>query len=157
MQPEIRAALYSIKRTVGDINMKGTMSGGAGFDSAGPLAKSVEDCADIMDVLLLGRDFNSHLVKSWDGPKVAYLDYKTWQFADWVCKPVPACDDEHVSYGETKRPRASNNPYFKEHAMLNAMTKVDRCGEVSYNAPLLMPGAITEKYGTAQIGDLLSE
>jgi len=55
-----------------------------------------------MDVLLLGRDFNSHLVKSWDGLKVAYLDYKTWQFSDWVCKLVPAFDDEPVSYGETK-------------------------------------------------------
>jgi len=88
-----------------------------------------------MDVLLLGRDFNSHLVKSWDGLKVAYLDYKTWQFADWVCKPVPAFDDEPVSYGETKRPRASKNPYFKEHAMLNAMTKLIDVEEKSHTTP----------------------
>ncbi|KAK4145145.1 amidase signature domain-containing protein [Dichotomopilus funicola] len=77
VQPAIRAALYSIKGAVGDVNMKGTMSGGAGFDSAGPLAKSVEDCADVMDILLPGRNFCSHLTKSWDGLHIAYLDYKT--------------------------------------------------------------------------------
>jgi hypothetical protein len=34
--------------------------------------------------------------------KVAYLDYKTWQFEDWICRPVAAFDDEYVSSGETK-------------------------------------------------------
>ncbi len=43
------------------------------------------------------------------GLKVAYLDYKTWQFADWICKPVAAFDDEHVSGCETRGPRADNN------------------------------------------------
>lgn len=100
VQPAIRAALYSIKGTVGDVNMKGTMSGGAGFDSAGPLAKSVEDCADVMDILLPGRDFRSHLTKSWDGLRIAHLDYKTWQFEDWICNATPAFDEEHVSDGE---------------------------------------------------------
>ena len=99
VQPSIRAALYSMKGTVGDINMRGTMSGGAGFDSAGPIAKSVEDCADVMDILLPGRNFRSSLTKSWDGIKVAYLDYKTWQFEDWICDPLPAFDDEHVRMG----------------------------------------------------------
>ncbi len=103
MQPAIRAALYSIKGTVGDVNMKGTMSGGAGFDSAGPLAKSVEDCADVMDVLLPGRDFRSHLRQSWDGLRIAFLDYKTWQFEDWICKATPAFDQEHVSGDEERQ------------------------------------------------------
>ncbi|KAK4197711.1 amidase signature domain-containing protein [Triangularia verruculosa] len=139
VQPAVRAALYSIKGTVGDVNMKGSMSGGAGFDSAGPLAKSVEDCADVMEVLLPGRDFRSHLTKSWSGLHIAYLDYKTSQFADWICKATPEFDDEH------------------ERAMINAMKKIDNLGgKVSYNAPLLMPDAIMEKYGTAKIGALLT-
>lgn len=100
VQPAIRAALYSIKGTVGDVNMKGTMSRGAGFDSAGPLAKSVEDCADVMDILLPGKNFRSHLIKSWDGLRIAYLEYKYWQFEDWICKATLAFDEEHVSYGE---------------------------------------------------------
>lgn len=96
VQPAIRAALYSMKGSVGATNMKGTMSGGMGFDSAGPLAKSVEDCADVMNVLLPGRNFHSHLTKSWEGIRIAYLDYKTWQFADWICDQTRAFDEEHV-------------------------------------------------------------
>ncbi|KAH6616147.1 amidase signature domain-containing protein [Chaetomium sp. MPI-SDFR-AT-0129] len=139
VQPAIRAALYSIKGTVGDVNMKGTMSGGAGFDSSGPLAKSVEDCADVMDILLPGRNFRSHLTKSWDGLHIAYLDYKTWQFEDWICKATPAFDEEH------------------ERAMINAMEKIGRSGgKVVYNAPLLMPESIMREYGTAQMSDLLT-
>ncbi|KAJ4263557.1 hypothetical protein NW762_006376 [Fusarium torreyae] len=137
IQPSIRAALYSIKGTVGDINMKGTMSGGAGFDSAGPIAKSVQDCANILDVLLPGRDFGSHLTKSWHGIKVAYLDYKKWQFEDWICDHTPAFDSEH------------------ENAMLDAMKKLEAAGaSVSYNAPLLMPEAVIEKYETASLNSL---
>jgi len=75
-QPAIRAALYSVKGTVGDINMKGTMSGGAGFDSAGPLAKSAEDCADVLTILLPGRDFRLQLTKSLGGLRIAYLDIR---------------------------------------------------------------------------------
>jgi hypothetical protein len=42
--------------------------------------------------------------------------------------------------------------------MLDAMKAIERSGgKVSYKAPLLMPAAITEKCGTAQIGDLMSE
>ncbi|KAI0842210.1 hypothetical protein F5Y06DRAFT_293034 [Hypoxylon sp. FL0890] len=46
VQPAVRAALYGLKGTVGDANMAGTQSGAALFDSAGPIAKSVEGCAD---------------------------------------------------------------------------------------------------------------
>lgn len=85
-----------MKGSVGTIDMKGTMSGGMGFDSAGLLAKSVQDCADVMNVLLSGRNFRSHLTKSWDGIGIAYLDYKAWQFADRICDQTRAFDDEHV-------------------------------------------------------------
>jgi amidase len=71
-----------MKGTVGDIYMADTMSGGAAFDSAGPIAKNVEDCANVMDVLLPGRESRSHLTRSWDGIHVAYLDYKTWRCED---------------------------------------------------------------------------
>lgn len=97
MQPAIRAALYAIKATVGDVNMVATQSGGAAFDSAGPLAKSVEDCADVLETLLPGRDFRSHLKKSWDGVSIAYLNYEEWQFPDAVCDKTPAFDEQHVS------------------------------------------------------------
>lgn len=85
-----------MKGSVGAIDMKGSLSGGMGFDSAGPLAKSVQDCADVMNVLLSGRDFRSLLTKSWEGIRIAYLDYKTWQFADRICDQARAFEDKHV-------------------------------------------------------------
>lgn len=67
-----------MKETVGDANMVGTQSRGAAFDIAGPLAKSVEDCTDITDILLPARDFRTHLKRSWKGFGIAYLNYETW-------------------------------------------------------------------------------
>ncbi|KID81032.1 Amidase signature domain protein [Metarhizium guizhouense ARSEF 977] len=117
--------------------MKGTMSGGMGFDSAGPLAKSVQDCADVMNVLLPGRDFRSHLTNLWEGIRIAYLDYKAWQFADWICDQGRAFDDEH------------------EIAMMNALKTAQGQGaKVCYHAKLLMPDKIMGKYGTVPMWTL---
>lgn len=97
VQPAIRAALYGMKGTVGAVNMFGTQSGGAAWDSAGPMAKSVEDCADVREVLLPGRDFHSCLGRSWKGIRIALLNYEQWQFDDEECIKTPVFDQEHVS------------------------------------------------------------
>jgi amidase len=57
VQPAVRAALNSMKGTIGNINMKGTISGYAGFNSAGPLTKSVENYTNVIDILLPRRNF----------------------------------------------------------------------------------------------------
>ncbi|KAI0105341.1 amidase signature domain-containing protein [Nemania sp. FL0031] len=138
VQPAVRAALYGIKGTVGDVNMVGTQSGGAAFDSAGPLAKSVEDCADVMEILLPGRDFRNHLNGSWEGIKIAYLSYDAWQFPDSVCEKTPAFDKQH------------------KLAMDEAMKKAESLGaQVMFNADLMSVGDITKTYNTVtqdQIG-----
>ncbi|KAH8679299.1 amidase signature domain-containing protein [Ilyonectria robusta] len=95
VQPAIRAALYGMKGTVGAVNMFGTQSGGAAWDSAGPMAKSVEDCADVREVLLPGRDFHSCLGRSWKGIRIALLNYEQWQFDDEECIKTPVFDQEH--------------------------------------------------------------
>lgn len=108
VQPAIRAGAYSLKGTVGDVIMKGTQPGGAAFDSAGPIGKSAEDCADVMDILLPGRDFGSHLTKSWNGIRISCLDYETWQFPDSVCEKTPAFDTQHVSIRSLSRTATDN-------------------------------------------------
>lgn len=97
-----------MKGTVGDVIMKGTQPGGAAFDSAGPIGKSAEDCADVMDILLPGRDFGSHLTKSWNGIRISCLDYETWQFPDSVCEKTPAFDTQHVSIRSLSRTATDN-------------------------------------------------
>ncbi|KAI1364481.1 amidase signature domain-containing protein [Xylaria arbuscula] len=137
VQPGVRAALYSIKGTVGDVNMVGTQSGGAAFDSAGPLAKSVEDCADVMDILLPGRDFQKYLKRSWHGIKIAYLDYDVWQFPDSVCEKTPAFDEQH------------------KIAMDEAMKKAESLGaKVAFNAHLMSIPDITHTYNTVTQGQI---
>ncbi|KAK7413119.1 hypothetical protein QQX98_008005 [Neonectria punicea] len=137
VQPAIRAALYSIKGTVGDVDMFGTQSGGAAFDSAGPIAKTPEDCTDFMDVLLPGRDFRSYLKKSRKGIEIADLNYDTWQFLDAVCEKTPAIDEPH------------------KLAMEEAMRKVERLGaKVALNAPLMAIANITKSYKTVEQGQI---
>ncbi|RSL60488.1 hypothetical protein CEP54_006739 [Fusarium duplospermum] len=58
--------------------MVGTRSGSAAWDSAGPLAKSVEDYADVMDILLRNCNFYSPLTSS-----------------DKICHRNPVFDGEH--------------------------------------------------------------
>ncbi|OQD91287.1 hypothetical protein PENSOL_c056G11558 [Penicillium solitum] len=137
VQPAIRAGAYSLKGTVGDVIMKGTQPGGAAFDSAGPIGKSAEDCADVIDIILPGRDFGSHLTKSWIGIRISCLDYETWQFPDSVCEKTPAFDTQH------------------ELKMLEALKKVESLGaQVTYDASLMNLPEITEKYKTVTMGEI---
>ncbi|KAL2673845.1 hypothetical protein Neosp_012289 [[Neocosmospora] mangrovei] len=135
VQPAIRAALYSMKGTVGAINMVGTQSGGAAWDSAGPLAKSVEDCADVMDILLPNHNFHSSLTGSWKRIRIALLNYEDWQFGDEICHKNPIFDGEH------KRDIS--------HAM---KTIEDLSGKVVHDAPLMKLGDIVKMYKTAEMG-----
>ncbi|TPX14159.1 uncharacterized protein E0L32_000553 [Thyridium curvatum] len=115
VQPAIRAALYAIKATVGD----------------------VEDCADVLEILLPGRDFRSHLKKSWDGVSIAYLDYEEWQFPDAVCDKTPAFDEQH------------------KMEMSEALTKAESLGaKVTFNAPLMSMQEVVGKYDTVQMGQI---
>lgn len=162
VQPAIRAALYSIKGTIGDVSMVGTQSGGQFNDSAGPLAKSVEDCASVMEILLPGRDFHSHLGKSWAGIGIASLDYDTWQWPEAVCNRVPAFDDQHVSEYRF-RARASATTSRELEIMLmfakrleskEALEKVADLGAQVVDAELLKLSEIADKYNTVQLGDI---
>lgn len=100
--------------------MMGTQSGGQFNDSAGPLAKSVEDCAAVLEVLLPGRRFRPHLTKSWAVLGIACLDYDTWQWPEALCNRVPAFDDQHVSVSSL-RARKAGRPFTSDRA--NAATE----------------------------------
>ncbi|KAH8807984.1 amidase signature domain-containing protein [Xylogone sp. PMI_703] len=134
VQPSIRAALYGMKGTVGDVNMVGTQSGSAAWDRAGPMAKCVEDCVDVMDILLPGRDFNSHLKRSWKGIGIAYLNYETWQFSNESCNRNAVFDKQHKA------------------EMDEALKKAEALGaHVTYDAPLMTVPEVVEKYKTVQM------
>ena len=59
VQPATRAALYGLKPTTGSIDLAANLAGNSGLMCVGPMAKSVEDCASLLDVMLPGRDFSA--------------------------------------------------------------------------------------------------
>lgn len=56
------------------------------FDGPGGMAKSVEDLEDLMEVIVPGTNCRLHLIKSWEGIGIAYLDPEPWQFPESVCE-----------------------------------------------------------------------
>ncbi len=50
--PLTRAALFSIRPTLGLVSHEGTIPVSKLFDTAGPMAKSVEDLANLLDILV---------------------------------------------------------------------------------------------------------
>ncbi|KAK3291864.1 amidase signature domain-containing protein [Chaetomium fimeti] len=93
--PAGRAALYTIKPTIGLVSQEGIMPISHHFDTAGPMTKSVHDLAALLDVLAAGprsESFTASLTGSWSDISVAVLDPEEWKFPeDWV-KPVEGAE-----------------------------------------------------------------
>jgi amidase len=97
--PAGRAALYTIKPTIGLVPQEGIVPISSHFDSAGPMTKSTYDLAALLDVLA-SRDpsesFTANLTGSWSDISVAVLDPEQWRFpAAWV-KPVDGAEAQIV-------------------------------------------------------------
>ena len=80
MQPADRAALYSLKPTVGLVSASGIIPISQLCDSAGPLAKSPADVAALLDVLAEGAAgrYSEAANRSWTGLRIGALDPGTW-------------------------------------------------------------------------------
>ncbi|KAL6399341.1 Amidase [Ilyonectria robusta] len=112
VQRAIRAALYGMKS--------------AAWDSA-----------DVMEVLLPGRDFHSCLGRSWKGIRIALLNYEQWQFDDEECIKTPVFDQEH------------------KRDISHAMKAIESLGgKVVYDAPLMMLDDVVKTYKTAEMGTI---
>ncbi|RFU73057.1 amidase [Trichoderma arundinaceum] len=85
MVPASRAALYAIKPTFGDVEMRGIFSLSELYDVAGPLAKSPRDLVPLAE-LLLGRKLTSAGQKNWEGLSVGFVDPRIWNLGDSMCR-----------------------------------------------------------------------
>ena len=83
VQPACRAALYGMKATPGTIPGEGAFPTSRAFDSHGGMAKTPDDLAKIMG-LLMNKDFDSSLNSSWDGIRLGFVDPTLWQPASFV-------------------------------------------------------------------------
>ena len=98
--PAGRAALYTIKPTIGLVPQAGIVPVSRIFDSAGPLTKTVYDLAVLLDAISErdgGESFTSSLTNSWSEISVATLDPEVWKFPDNFIKPVPEATEQIVS------------------------------------------------------------
>ncbi|KAF2229281.1 amidase signature enzyme [Viridothelium virens] len=78
--PASRAALYSIKPTFGNLPKHGVFSAVPTFESAGPLAKTPRDLADLTAILMDQESCSSRLTGRWDGLGLAFVDPTKWRW-----------------------------------------------------------------------------
>ncbi|KAJ4860480.1 amidase domain-containing protein [Trichoderma breve] len=95
MVPASRNALYAIKPTVGDVDIKGVFSLSELYDSAGPMAKSTHDLVPVTEILL-GRKLTSAGQKNWQGLSVGFVDPRVWNLGDSMCRHHEGTAEEMI-------------------------------------------------------------
>lgn len=92
--PAGRAALYSLKPTIGLVAQDGIVPVSHNMDAAGPMTKSPYDLALLLDYLVAPEIIESQgsytkaLTQSWEGIGVATLDPEVWNFSAKFLGPV---------------------------------------------------------------------
>jgi amidase len=101
MCPSGRAALYSLKPTIGLVSQSGIVPVSHNMDSAGPMAKTPYDVAIVLDAIADGpgrseRSYTTYMTSSWSKISVATLDPEVWMFPPEFMKPVQEATDQIV-------------------------------------------------------------
>lgn len=91
--PAGRAALYTLKPTIGIVESAGIVPVSHNFDAPGPMTKTPYDLALLLDVLVREqppgqKSYTSALTRSWTDISVATLDPEEWKFPPELLKPV---------------------------------------------------------------------
>lgn len=103
--PADRAALYTLKTTVGLVSQQGINAVSYDADQPGPFTKCVADLADLLDILIEPSKtafpdggYKACVTGSWEGIRVGYLDFDKWRYPEGIQKPEPACTQQMVSW-----------------------------------------------------------
>jgi Asp-tRNA(Asn)/Glu-tRNA(Gln) amidotransferase A subunit family amidase len=76
LSPAQRCGIVGLRPTFGSVSRHGVMSAGTTLDKVGPMCRSVEDCAIVMDVIVgadgLDRAVPDELGFAWDGVSKGY-------------------------------------------------------------------------------------
>lgn len=85
VMPADRAALFTIKSTIGLVSQQGIIPTSELYDSAGPMAKNSRDVAVLLDVMVdpaktevPENGYMFALTESWDGLRVGVVDPAKW-------------------------------------------------------------------------------
>lgn len=97
VSPATRAALYSMKPTVGSVPMDGCMSSVPTFETIGALAKSPQDLANVLAVMM-NTTFSSPLSLSWHCLGVGFVDIKLWEPDPGFVTPNESFTKQYVRF-----------------------------------------------------------
>jgi amidase len=102
--PAIRAALYTIKPTIGIVSGAGIIPISPFADSAGPMAKCARDIGALLDVLVDEtktqkplRGYESCMTDSFAGFRIGSLDPQIWRWPARVTTPDEGATKQIVS------------------------------------------------------------
>jgi amidase len=119
VMPSQRAALYTIKPTLKIVSQAGIIPISDEADMAGPMAKSVADLANLMDVLvepsktdIPQNGYISAVTRSWDGIEVGVVDTEKWLFGHDTLK------FEQFAHGQMIREWSAAYERLEEHAQV---------------------------------------
>lgn len=90
IEPATRAALYTLKPTIGLISQSGCVPVSHTFDSVGPMTKTPYDLAVVLDALIDTRgssSFTEYLNGSWAKLRVGSLNVDDWRKDAQACEP----------------------------------------------------------------------
>ena len=101
--PASRAALYTIKPTIGLVSQDGIIPICSLFDAAGPMTKSARDLALLLDVIVEADSqgkpkggYISAATGSWEGLRIGSLDPSKWDFPADLRKPLDGAVEQIV-------------------------------------------------------------
>ncbi|KAK3312929.1 amidase signature domain-containing protein [Apodospora peruviana] len=95
--PSDRAALYSVRLSPDAISRRGVLPYNGLSDSLGPMTKSTEDAALMLNVLLGANYFTQFLGKSFAGLKIGFLDPVAWAAFPGAVKPNEDYDQQYLT------------------------------------------------------------
>lgn len=104
IMPGNRAALYTMKPTIGIVSQQGIVPVSHICDAAGPMTKSVLDLAHVMDIIVdptktsvPPNGFASVMTDTWADIRVGVLDPAEWNYPDFATKPYEGTTKQTAS------------------------------------------------------------
>jgi amidase len=145
--PSNRAALYTMKPTIGLIPQRGIVPVSSLSDSAGPMTKNVKDLVHLLDVLVDKSKttvpqggYTAALTNSWGDLKIGVLNPEEWQYNPIVVKPNAEATAQMVV--SLISPSLSMLIKFKFSEIRAAYAKIKSLAKVFHENVTLIP--ITE-------------
>lgn len=97
VQPAARAAVFALKTTCEIFDPAGMQSAAPSMDTLGGFAKTSQDLANLMGVLMGDATISEPLTGDWTGKSVGVLDYHKWDLPASIIRPEKSVDDQKVT------------------------------------------------------------